>query len=119
MVTWRSWLTSRVGVTRAELYAFFLVIIISGLVGLHVTDHWNTQAQHAARRAQSVLVEQRLRAEKVCTATNAGQACRDLFQRIVAAADMTERRQFACLVARELHRPDLASKIDCRGILKP
>jgi Trm5-related predicted tRNA methylase len=115
----RAWLTSRVGITRLELYAVFGAIVLTVAAGLQVVNHWNHQAQSAAKTAQAVAVVQKLRAEKVCSESNQGQACRDLFHRLVNNADPEIRREFGCLVARELHRPDLASKIDCQGIPGP
>lgn len=87
-----------------------LVIVASTLVGLHVTNHWTNQAQNAA---QGITLDEKLRAEKVCSKHNQGEACRALFERLVANVTPEQRREAACLVAKDLHRPDLARKIDC------
>lgn len=115
----KAWLSVKTNVTRLELWAMCLMIAVTVAIGLALVNEWNNQAQSAANKAEAAVTLQTLRNEKVCSDTNQGQACRDLFTRLVNNVSPDQKRQLACLIARDLHRPDLASNIDCTDIIRP
>lgn len=103
-------------VTRLELYAGFFIIILSLAVSLQIVNHWNRQAQASAKIARAVAVAQGIKSEHVCSKTNQGMACQELFNRLVNNVTPAQRLLLACFVAYDLKRPDLASKLNCELI---
>lgn len=64
-------------------------------------------AQVKAARADELVsnFKLRLEAEKVCSESNRGDACRALFQRLAEDLSAQQRRDLACSVAKELQLP--------------
>jgi hypothetical protein len=78
---------------RWQLALAYLLIVIAMAVSLYWLHDLVDDAHSDANRA---LVQQQIRAEQVCSATNQGDACRELFDRLARSITPEQRYRLGC-----------------------
>lgn len=89
-------------------------MILVFLVGLNTIQNASDHALEVAVSAEKkARISQELAKEKVCSETNQGEACRDLFQRLRNNISNTQRFQLACVILDQTQQTDIFKKIGC------
>jgi hypothetical protein len=79
-------------------------VAVAGVNAFYLFPHLNQQTQQNTRQIQQV--RQLLVAEKVCSVSNQGAACRALFDRLATHLSKEQRFRLACDVLAPLDIPD-------------
>jgi hypothetical protein len=79
-------------------------VAVAGVNAFYLFPHLNQQTQQNTRQIQQV--RQLLVAEKVCSVSNQGDACRALFDRLAIHLSEAQRFRLACDVLAPLDIPD-------------
>lgn len=87
-------------VERWQLLLAYLILVVAMAISLYWTHDLASQADQKAAKAQTVLHQQQfaqsLRNEQVCSLSNQGDACRDLFDRLAKSITPTQRYRLGC-----------------------
>ena len=94
------------------LYATFVIVCA---LSFHAVDTSATHALKVALNAQTFIND--LKKEKVCTDSNRGEACRDLFNRLATSISEEQRFRLACVVLHAIGEEKWMSELGCPPIL--
>lgn len=96
----------RWGEILAAFVALFVIAIAVAVWNNQRIDRAERRIRITQQMTAKLTFESRLHAERVCSNSNRGQACRDLFQRLAEDISPTQRRELACTVAAILALPE-------------
>ena len=114
----KRWLTSSSGIRRLDLLILYVLFVFVGILSFNAVQAGSERALRVAIAARSEVqaheeVINQFRAEKVCSDTNQGQACRDLFNRLRNNITDEQRFQLACMVLDQTQQKEIFDKIGC------
>lgn len=87
-------------VERWQLLLAYLLLVGSMALSVYWTHTVATRADERAAKTQQQFVSKsisdQVKSESICTRTNQGEACRDLFTRLATSITTDQRRRLGC-----------------------
>lgn len=114
----KHYFTSGSGIRRLDLLILYVLFVFIGFLAFNAVQAGSERALKIAVSTRTEVAEHdrilsQFRSEKVCSDTNQGQACRDLFNRLRNNITDAQRFQLACMVLDQTKQKEVFDNIGC------
>lgn len=107
----KQWILSTTSIRRIDFLIGYGAFVLVCILGFNAVQGGSEEALRIAVEANDVAHS--LKEEKICSETNQGQACRDLFNRLSDNISEYQRLRFTCVTLKVQGETETMKRINC------